>query len=499
MDRLSTTGGSSTMANVNSPLDWDVRIDTRPLRTILFERAGAPAVIAVAAVLFAVLITRTPPEGLDDRGLAALAVFTVAILLWVTSALPLMVTSLLVFILLPATGVVSAKQAYNLFGSEALFFILGVVILAACLFRSGLSTRIALAMLRRFGHTPRALLVTVYLVNGVMSFFMSEHAVAAMNFPIVMEIIRVLGLRPRESTYARALVLAMAWGTTLGGVATLLGGARAPLALGIVREATGANLTFTEWALANLPAVVVMLAIGYAVIEWFFPIDVPSIRAADEMIERRSFELGRLSTREKLVGGVWLLTLAGWILGGEQFGLATVALTAVVAMFTIRVVVWNDVERHISWGILLMYGGAIALGTAMNDSGASKWIAHQTIAAWAETPVTAVLIVSALSILLTEAMSNSAVVAMLMPITLGVASDLGMDPRVMALVVAVPAGLSFMLPTGTPANAIAYASGFITLRDMVVPGAILNVAAWVVFNAMSVWWWPVLGIVIDTR
>jgi sodium-dependent dicarboxylate transporter 2/3/5 len=217
------------------------------------------------------------------------------------------------------------------------------------------------------------------------------------------------------------------------------------------------------------------------------------------MIERRSFELGRLSTREKLVGGVWLLTLAGWILGGEQFGLATVALTAVVAMFTIRVVVWNDVERHISWGILLMYGGAIALGTAMNDSGASKWIAHQTIAAWAETPLAAVLIVSALSILLTEAMSNSAVVAMLMPITLGVASDLGMDPRVMALVVAVPAGLSFMLPTGTPANAIAYASGFITLRDMVVPGAILNVAAWVVFNAMSVWWWPVLGIVIDTR
>jgi sodium-dependent dicarboxylate transporter 2/3/5 len=259
-----------------------------------------------------------------------------------------------------------------------------------------------------------------------------------------------------------------------------------------------ATRIFAIWSgvLISMPRSL-MLGIGYAVIEWFFPIDVPSIRAADELIERRSFELGRMSTREKLVGGIWLLTLAGWIFGGEQFGLATVALTAVVAMFTIRVVAWDDVEQHVSWGILLMYGGAIALGTAMNESGASKWIAHQTIAAWADTPLAAVLIVSALSILLTEAMSNSAVVAMLMPITLGVASDLGMDPRVMALVVAVPAGLSFMLPTGTPANAIAYASGFISLRDMVLPGALLNVVSWVVFNAMSVWWWPVLGITID--
>jgi sodium-dependent dicarboxylate transporter 2/3/5 len=88
---------------------------------------------------------------------------------------------------------------------------------------------------------------------------------------------------------------------------------------------------------------------------------------------------------------------------------------------------------------------------------------------------------------------------MLMPITLGVASDFGIDPRVAALIVAVPAGLSFMLPTGTPANAIAYSSGFITLRDMVVPGAILNVISWAVFNATAVWWWPILGIVIETQ
>jgi len=481
--------------HVRTPDDvHDVVIDTRPLRTILLERALRPAVLLLTAGLFWFVATRPLPNGLPPEGLASLAVFVACILLWTTGALPLVVTSLLVFVMLPVAGVLPAGKAYPLFGSEALFFILGVFILAACVMKSRLSTRIALLMLRRFGHTPRSLLATVFLLNATMSFFMSEHAVAAMNFPIVLEIVRVLRLRPRESTYARALLLAMAWGTTLGGVATLLGGARAPLALGIVAEATGRTFTFTEWAVANLPIVAVLLALGWLVITWFFPIDVRSIRAADDLIAERTLALGRMSLREKGVAAVMGVTLVAWIAGGEQFGLATVALAAVGVVFTFGLVRWQDVEPHISWGVLLMYGGAIALGTAMNGSGAARWLSQHTVSAWAQSGPAAVAIISALSIGLTEAMSNSAVVAMLMPMTLGVAEDLAMDPRVMALVVAVPAGLSFMLPIGTPANAIAYSSGYLTMRDMLLPGFILNVSSWVVFNLGARWYWPLLGI-----
>ncbi len=472
----------------------NVVVDTRPLRTILLERSLRPTILTATALLYWFVMTRQVPEGLSVEGLHALAIFCVCLVLWVTSALPLMITSLLAIILLPLSGVMPAGKAYALFGNEAVFFILGVFILAACLMKSRLSTRLALFVLRRFGHTPRTLLVSIFLLNAVMSFFMSEHAVAAMNFPIIMEIVGVLRLPKQRSNYARALFLAMAWGTTIGGVATLLGGARAPLALGMVKEATGQTFTFLEWALASLPITLGMLVVGYCVIVRFFPIDVASIREADDLLAEKSLALGRMSVKEKGIALVMVLTLLGWIVGGEEFGLGSVAIGAVVVLFAFDLVKWQDVEGYVSWGILLMYGGAIALGAATNSSGAANWLSQNTISKWSSDGPVAVAIISALSIVLTEAMSNSAVVAMLMPVTLGVANDFAMDPRVMALVVAVPAGLGFTMPIGTPANAIAYSSGYLSMRDMMVPGFILAVSSWAVFNLVARLFWPLLGI-----
>ena len=325
----------------------DVRIDTRPMRVILLERSVRPLLLLGTALLFWFIASRDVPEGLTQEGLRAFAVFTVCLILWVTSVLPLMVTSILAIVLLPLAGVMPANRVYGLFGNEAVFFILGVFILAASLMKSRLSTRLALMTLRRFGDTPRRLLVSILLLNAFMSFFMSEHAVAAMNFPIILEIVSVLRLAPRRSNYGRALFLAMAWGTTIGGVATLLGGARAPLALGMVREATGQTFTFSEWAVANLPIVAVMLVVAYVVIVRFFPIDVASIREADEMLEQKALALGRMSVREKGIATIMLFTLAGWIIGGEEFGLASVALAAVVVLFVFGLVRWQDVEEYV--------------------------------------------------------------------------------------------------------------------------------------------------------
>jgi solute carrier family 13 (sodium-dependent dicarboxylate transporter), member 2/3/5 len=476
----------------------DVVVDTRPLRFILLERSVRPLTLLGTAALYALIVTREPPAGLTVPGLRALGLFVVALVLWVSSALPLMITSLLAIIALPLSGVMPAKQAYGLFGNEAVFFILGVFILAAAVMKSRLSTRIALAILHRFGHTPRTLLSSIFLLNAFMSFFMSEHAVAAMNFPIVLEIASVLRLSKQRSNYGRALFLSMAWGTTIGGVATLLGGARAPLALGMVREATGQTFTFLEWTLASVPLVACLLVVGWFVITRFFPIDVTSIRAADELLAEKALALGRMSTREKLIVGVMSLTLLGWLWGGEEFGLANVALLAVVALFVLDVVRWPDVEEYVNWGVLLMYGGAIALGAATNASGAAAWMSQRTVSAWASSGQAAIAIISALSLGLTELMSNSAVVALLMPVTLGVAGDFGMEARVMALVVAVPAGLSFAFPIGTPANAIAYSSGYMTMRDMVLPGIILSVSAWILFNVFAWLYWPLLGIHVGT-
>jgi sodium-dependent dicarboxylate transporter 2/3/5 len=411
--------------------------------------------------------------------------------------LPLMITSLLAIILIPLSCVMTAPQAYALFGNEVVFFILGAFILAAGLMKTGLSTRIALFILSRFGTTPRRLLVTILVLNAVMSCMMSEHAVAAMNFPILLEISSVLGLSPRRSSYGKALFLSMAWGTTIGGVATLLGGGRAPLAIGILREATGQGFTFVEWSVAIFPLVVALLIVCHFLVTWFYPIDIESVQTADDVLWQRTLALGRMRYKERTMGLVMIGTFAAWVIGGEEFGLAAIALASVVLLFALRVVNWREIEGYVNWGIILMYGGAICLGAAMNKSGAAEWMAQVTISRWAMGGVSVVLIMSFMGILLTEAMSNSAVVALLMPVSLGIAAEFGMDPRVMALVVAVPAGLGYTLPIGTPANAIAYSSGYLTIRDMVVPGFLMAVASWLLFNAMAYWYWPLLGISIE--
>jgi sodium-dependent dicarboxylate transporter 2/3/5 len=234
------------------------------------------------------------------------------------------------------------------------------------------------------------------------------------------------------------------------------------------------------------------------VIRWFFPIDVKSIREADDLIAAKALALGRMTSREKAITAVMVLTLLGWMVGGEEFGLASVALAATVTLFVLRLVKWSDIEEYVNWGILVMYGGAIVLGSAVAQSGAAAWMSQQTIGRWAADASAATWIISGLSILLTELMSNSAVVALLMPVTLGMCQQFLMDARVMALVVAVPAGLSFTLPIGTPSNAIAYSSGYLSVRDMMIPGVILAVSSWLTFNLVARVVWPLLGITLAT-
>jgi len=472
----------------------EVVIDTRPIWVILAEKSVRPLLLLLGGALYWHLNGLPPPEGLSPEGMKALAVFSLCIIYWIFGVLPLMITSLLAIILIPLSGVMGASEAYALFGNEAVFFILGAFILAACMMKSGLSTRIAILILRRFGTSPVTLLLGIFLLNAFMSFFMSEHAVAAMNFAIIVEIVRVLRLAPGRSSYAKALFLAMAWGTTIGGVATLLGGGRAPLAIGILHEATGASFSFVEWALAAAPVSLAMLPIGYLVIRSFFPIDVTSIRQADELLEQKALALGRMSYEERAISLVVLLTFAAWVFLGEKVGLANIALSAVVVLFVFELVSWRQIEQYVNWGVILMYGGAICLGSALNKTGAAAWLSNMTIAHWTHSAPAVVAAIALVSIALTEAMSNSAVVALLMPVTLGVAAQAGMDPRVMALTVAVPAGLAFAFPIGTPANAIAYSSGFLRLRDILLPGLTLALSAWIVFNLIANFYWPLIGI-----
>jgi len=469
-----------------------VTIDQSPLH-VLLARKGLPYVaLAVIALLAYLALNQTPPEGLTENGWRSIIVFCLCLILWVTQLLPLSVTSLMGLALLPLLGVLPANDAYGMFGNSAVFFILGAFMLAAGVIKSGLSEHVALSLVDRIGLGPRRLLMTMLLLPACMAAFIPEHAVAAVMLPIVWEIVRGLGLKPGHR-YAQSLFFAMAWGAIIGGVATLLGGARGPLAMGIVEELTGKSFSFLDWTLATGPLVIGMLVVGAVLLLVVTPFEGLDIHSARERIEKRQLELGDLSLQGKMMALLLSVTVLLWITAGHDLGLASIALVSVVLMFAFRLVSWKEVESHVSWGVVLMYGGAIAVGKALTVTGAGTWLAQELLPSGL-TGIALLALLALITLLMTESVSNAAAVAILLPVVIPFGVEAGFDPVTIAMAVGIIAGFAFMLPMGTPPNAMVYGTGYVELKSMLRFGAILSLSALLLFVLVSGTWWPLVGL-----
>jgi sodium-dependent dicarboxylate transporter 2/3/5 len=474
-----------------------IEIDKRPIWLLLAIRGLRPLFFLALALLFWYVISIPVDSNVDGAltvaGRNALAIFLVCLILWVSNAIPLAITSIFAIVLVPLLSVLPKEEVYGLFGNEAVFFILGAFILAGAVMHSGLSNRVALFILDRFGASPKRLLLSIFFLSAVLSCVMSEHAVAAMLFPVVLEIAKALELRPGKSGYGKLLFLSLAWGCVIGGVATFLGGARVALAVGILKETTGNSIGFFEYSLAVFPLVVLMLGVGAFLLTHSFKIEIKSVAKAHEVLNKKMHSIGKVSFNEYAVGTVLLLTIAAWVTLGTELGLATIALSSVVLLFILRLVRWKDIEEYVNWGIILMYGGAIILGTALEQSGAALWLAEASIGHFIINPWTAIAFFSLFTLIFTEGISNAAVIAILLPVGIGLTASFGMDPKIITFAIAVPAGLAFSLPLATPANAIAVSSNYIGVKDMVKVGVIMSFIAWIAFNLLTTFYWPLIG------
>jgi len=432
------------------------------------------------------------PDGLSPEGHRAAAVFILCVLFWVFQVIPLQVTSIMAIVLLPITGVMSAPEAFSLFGNEAVFFILGAFFISAVLVESGLSTRITCLALQRAATTPRRLRLGILFFGAFASFWMSEHAVAAMMYPIVLSVVSAANLTP-GSRYARSLFLAMAWGCIIGGIATYLGGARNPLAMGILFEMTGERIGFMQWLVADIPIVIVMIGVAVSVLHFHYPLEVIDLPAAARVLEQRIADLGPISGREKGVAAVTGGTIFCWVFLHGTVGLGVTAMASVAVFFILRLTSWQEVERSTNWGIFLMYGGAIALGQALSKTGAADWAVNALLHGWQPHPLILLSIVIAITMILTEFISNAAVVSLMMPVVISLAHKFQMSPLIMTFAVALPSGLTFVLPMGTPATAIALGSGYPKMKDFFRSGILLLISAYILFVLAATLWWPLLG------
>ncbi|WP_457637199.1 SLC13 family permease [Oceanithermus sp.] len=441
--------------------------------------------IAGTALFFFVKGLSLP--GIGRQAQAALAVFAEAAFLWGSNSLPLAVTGVLVLWLLPASGALSTRDVYSYFGSDALFFILGALVLASPVMRSGLSSRIALAAVRKFGSNPHRLVLTLLLTTAFMAFFISEHAVVAMIFPIVLELLKMYGARPGDRL-GTVLFLASAWGGVIGGTATLLGGARAPLALGVLEAATGQRIGFFTWLIATLPIVIVLLLAAYIILGRALS-SIPELERQFHEASASVGAIGPVTKREIKTTLLMLGVIAGWIWGSDSWGLGAVALAGVVAAFVIGVADWNEVEEDVNWGVFLMYGSAIALAAALHSTGAADYIAR-VLFNHITSPASALGIIIFLSQTLTESMSNAAAVAVLMPVALASAGAYGLAAELITLAVSVSAGLAFLLPVSTPAIAIVVGSGYVKPAQAFGYGLRLKLLGMALVFAAGLVYWP---------
>ena len=450
--------------------------------------AGATWLVATAPFIQpADLPTDMHPEA-PQR---CVGVFLVCMALWFTNVIPLAATGLLAIALLPVLDVLPQDRALGLFGNSAMFFMLGVFLLSGAMISTGLSKRITLVALQRFDSSPHRLVNGVTLSAVFLSLWMPAHGVAAMMYPILVEVVDALHLK-RGSHYAKKLFLGLAWGAIIGSCGTFLGGARAPLALSLLHEAyPHKTISFLGWMLAAMPVVIVMTVVALVTVRVRFPDDVTDIKAATRLLDTRVRRLGPMSPRERRLAALCLVTIAAWIFLGNTVGLAVIAMLSASMLFLLQVAAWKTVQDYVNWGVLIMYGGAVALGQALTETKAMAWLAGQLIDP-ATPKLLVIMLIATFTIILTEGISNAAAVAILLPIGYSLGETIGIGPIMITLAVTVPAGLVFLFPVSSPPNAISFSAGHYGVREVVERGWPMSVAALVTLFIIVVFWWDMV-------
>jgi sodium-dependent dicarboxylate transporter 2/3/5 len=508
--RLSVTEGSATSSDpaqattaaLGSTFQWPR--ERRPTTPEPPTAIPAPrrvenvvqGAVLIAGTLGALWIYLAPlPAGLSPAGKTAFAVWLLCTTLWITNFVPFGVTGLLAVALLALTGAMTPAEAYAAFGSSAVFFLIGIFIIAGALIHSGLSKRCALWFLSKFERSPYAFANGMMLTAAFGTVWMPNQATTAMLFPIAVEVALALRLRPTQSNYAKTLFLSLAWGALIGANASFLGSARAALALGMLQQSYGLGISFSRWMLAGLPVVILGVLVTPLVLRLSFPREDVPFAAAREVMEHEVGMLGKLTRDHWITLLILLLTIGSWIaVGGRQIDLAVIALLGAVTLFAAGVLKWENIERHVHWNIVLMYGGAIALSVLVDKSGATKWLLDATLGDVHISPFVAIVGVGVVSLLLSEFMSNAAAVAAVLPIAFTLADRVGASPVAMCLATSFGAGLDFAFPISTAPNTIVFASGYLRTADFIKAGSIMTIACILILVIVIRYWWPMIGL-----
>jgi solute carrier family 13 (sodium-dependent dicarboxylate transporter), member 2/3/5 len=471
--------------------------ESSPSRRHWIGRLAGPMVAAGMLLIPA-------PADLDPAAWRVAALTLLMGIWWVTEALPIPATALLPAALLPLLGVSSPKEAAAPYANPLILLFLGGFLIAMAIQRWGLHRRIALFILRIAGHRDDLLVGGFMLATAILSMWVSNTATAAMMLPIGLSVIALVEKSNDQSDrrLPLALLLGIAFAANIGGIGTLIGTPPNAFLAGFMGERYDIEIGFAQWMLLGVPVAIVMLTFAWWILtRWAFPLSRQPIDGLDDLIERDRREIGRMRQPEWRVAIVFACTVTAWITRPWienwlpdfiAIGDAGIALLGALTLFLIPagnkpsqfLLKWDD-TRELPWGVLVLVGGGLSLGVAIDESGLAEYLAALPSGLGTWPPLVLILIIAALAALLSHVTSNTATAATLIPLVTSFARSIDLDPLLLAVPVALAASAAFMLPVATPPNAIIFASQRVTVPDMVRAGAVLTLVGIILATAAA--------------
>ncbi|MDT8438853.1 MAG: SLC13 family permease [Wenzhouxiangellaceae bacterium] len=446
----------------------------------------------------------------DDLAAEAQAVAAIALLMaiwWATEAIPVAVTAFLPLVLFPLLGVSPITETAPSYAHPTIYLFLGGFVIALAIERSGLHRRVALFVFRFVGVEGRALVGGFMMAAALLSMWISNTSTTLLLLPIVMSVVFVIretvdDLSERQShDFETAILLGLAYGASLGGMTTLVGTPPNAFMSGFMHTTYNVEIDFARWMLVGVPLALVMLPISWLMLtRVVFRVDFHSSPAVQEHVQEIADELGTVSTAEKRIGILFLFLVIGWIarapmerlLGITELSDAGIAMMAAIAAFIIPagsmagpLMRWEDTSR-LPWGVLILFGGGLALAGGMSGSGLTLWMGQHLAPLGTINIAILIIAVTLLVIFLTELTSNLATTATFLPVMAALAVETGHDPLVFVIPVTLAASCAFMLPVATPPNAIVFSSGCLSIPRMMRAGILLNLISVAVLSAIAI-------------
>lgn len=400
-----------------------------------------------------------------------LGLFTCIAWLWLSEAIHISATALMVPLLASLLGIFEVREAFQGFSHPIIFLFMGGFALAAALQKYELDRIFAVRIMTASRGVPLIALLLLFLTTAMLSMWISNTAAVAMMLPLAIGLISSENPKENPRLYLFVL-LGLAYSGNIGGIATLIGSPPNAIA------ASAVDLNFADWLKFGIPAFVLLFPIMIVILYLYVRPDIQhGLR-----IDKTTLAPDR---RRLLAGLVFLATAAGWIFSGPLAAIAgvtesfdsIVAVTAIILMIVIRILSFAEFVEHTNWAVLILFGGGLTLSAALQSSGASAWMADNIIEILpAGNQWLVYLLICIFVIFLTELVSNTASAALLVPLFFTVGLEFGYPAEVMVIMIAVCASCAFMLPVATPPNALVFSSGLVPQRKMMTAGLILNLS-----------------------